>query len=73
MERDDKRLKDPKCSEMGITDPQPIQEYEFFVHGGVGGAEAAPSREQNAKGIKGKKSEPGKNGIFFSSRDETEA
>lgn len=71
MERDEKRLKYPKYSEKGKPDPQPMQEYEFFVHGGVGGSKALPPKEQSARGIK--KSEPSKSGIFFSSKDDSEA
>ena len=46
-----------------ITDPLTIQEYEFFVQGGVGKTEAAPPEIQNAKGIKGKNGEQNKSRI----------
>jgi hypothetical protein len=73
MERDKKRLKEPICSEGIITDPEPIQEYEFFVREGAGEIEAEPPEAQKAKGVKGKNGEESKSRIFFSSIDEADA
>jgi len=72
MEGDKKRLKEPNCLEGGKTDPEPIQEYEFFVHGGAGETEAMPLEDRNARGIKGKSGEQNKSRIFFSSIEETD-
>jgi len=71
MERDEKGLKYQRYTEKEKTDPQLIQEYDFFVHGVVDGSEAAPPGDQSARGIK--KSGPNRSGSCFSSTDVTEA
>jgi hypothetical protein len=70
MERDKRRLKESKSSEEEKTDPQPIQEYEFFVCGSIRDKGAAPLKDRDEKGTEGKNGEPNKSGIFFSSGDE---
>jgi len=70
MEREKGRLKESRSSEEEITNPQPIQEYEFFVRGSIRDKGAAPRKDRDEKGTEGKNGEPNKSGIFFTSGDE---
>jgi len=73
MEGDKKHFKEPECPEGEKTNPPPIHEYEFFVHGSEGKTEAVLPEYRNAKGIKGKNGEQNKSRIFFSAIEETDA
>jgi hypothetical protein len=65
MEGDKKRVKESECLEGEITNPQPIQEYEFFVRKSEGEMEAVLPEDRNEKRIKGKSGDRNKSRIFF--------
>lgn len=72
MEGDQKRPKETKRLEGEKTNSRPIQEYEFFVHGGAGETEAMPLENQKAGGVKEKNGGQSKSRIFFSSIEEAD-
>jgi len=73
MEGDEKSLKEPGSPEGERTNPQTVQEYEFFVRQGAGETGAMSLAEQKPGGVKEKNSEQNnKSRIFFSSIEETD-
>lgn len=65
MEGDKKRVKEPDRIEEAKTNPQRIQEYEFFVNEGEGETEEALPEDRHAKVIKRRKGDRNKSRTFF--------
>ena len=72
MEKEKRPLKEVRCSGEEKTNPQAIQEYEFFVQGRVGEAEEASFKGKIENGSEGKEGGQSKSRVFFSSGDETD-
>ena len=65
MEGDKKRVKGPDRIEEAKTNPQRIQEYEFFVNEGEGVTGEALPEDRHTKAIKRGKGGRNKSRTFF--------